>query len=53
MESVNLLLIDMLVCNRIKNLKGKNNFTQSQLADKLGLTYIQIRRYEKGKSFAS
>ncbi|OED37058.1 transcriptional regulator [Flavobacteriaceae bacterium (ex Bugula neritina AB1)] len=33
--------------NRIKELRKKLNFTQSELAEKVGLTYVQIGRYEK------
>lgn len=33
--------------NRIKQLRKKHNFTQSELAEKVGLTYVQIGRYEK------
>ncbi|QMU62817.1 MAG: helix-turn-helix domain-containing protein [Flavobacteriaceae bacterium] len=32
---------------RIKILRKKHDFTQSQLAEKVGLTYVQIGRYEK------
>ncbi len=38
------------VSERIKNLRIENNLTQTDLADKVGLTYVQIGRYEKGKS---
>ncbi|TWP31535.1 XRE family transcriptional regulator [Apibacter muscae] len=43
----------MSVSTRIKDLRGKNNLTQSELAQRVGLTYIQIGRYEKGKSSPS
>lgn len=43
----------MSVSNRIKELRSKNNLTQSELAERVGLTYIQIGRYEKGKSSPS
>jgi len=33
--------------NRIKELRKKHNLTQSELAEKVGLTYVQIGRYEK------
>ena len=39
-----------MVGDRIKKLRNDLGFTQSDLADKVGLTYIQIGRYEKGKS---
>ncbi len=32
---------------RIKELRLKRNFTQQQLADKVGMTYVQIGRYER------
>jgi transcriptional regulator with XRE-family HTH domain len=38
------------VNERIKQLRVENNLTQSELAEKVGLTYVQIGRYEKGKS---
>jgi transcriptional regulator with XRE-family HTH domain len=38
------------VTERIKQLRVENNLTQSELAEKVGLTYVQIGRYEKGKS---
>ena len=38
------------VIERIKQLRIDNNLTQSDLAEKVGLTYVQIGRYEKGKS---
>ncbi|HUH26505.1 MAG TPA: helix-turn-helix transcriptional regulator [Flavobacterium sp.] len=38
------------VNERIKQLRIDNNLTQSELAEKVGLTYVQIGRYEKGKS---
>jgi len=38
------------VSERIKKLRIENNLTQTELADKVGLTYVQIGRYEKGKS---
>ncbi|MDK7375345.1 helix-turn-helix transcriptional regulator [Weeksella virosa] len=43
----------MAINERIKQLRTENNFTQSELAEKVGLTYIQIGRYEKGKSSPS
>lgn len=38
------------VNERIKQLRIDNNLTQSELAEKVGLTYVQIGRYEKSKS---
>lgn len=38
------------VNERIKQLRIDNNLTQSDLAEKVGLTYVQIGRYERGKS---
>ncbi|RUT67493.1 XRE family transcriptional regulator, partial [Flavobacterium cupreum] len=38
------------ISERIKQLRTENNLTQSELAEKVGLTYVQIGRYEKGKS---
>ena len=32
---------------RIKELRNKLNMTQSDLAQKIGMTYVQIGRYEK------
>jgi transcriptional regulator with XRE-family HTH domain len=35
------------VGKRILELRKKLNFTQKELADKIGMTYVQIGRYEK------
>ena len=32
----------------IKKLRGEKNLTQSQLADKIGVTHQQLQKYEKG-----
>ena len=40
----------MTVGERIKQLRKNAEFTQQQLADKIGITYIQVGRYETGKS---
>lgn len=40
----------MSVGKRIKQLRKEADLTQQQLADKVGLTYIQIGRYGTGKS---
>jgi len=40
----------MTVGERIKALRGAKKFTQSDLAKLVDLTYIQVGRYEKGKS---
>jgi transcriptional regulator with XRE-family HTH domain len=44
---------DMTVGERIKQLRKNLGLTQQQLADKVGITYIQIGRYETAKSNAS
>ena len=41
---------NMAVGDRIKHLRTAKNMTQSDLSEIVGLTYIQIGRYEKGKS---
>lgn len=43
-------LLIMSVGERIKQLRKKAELTQQQLADKVGITYIQIGRYETAKS---
>lgn len=43
----------MTVGGRIKQLRKKINLTQQQLAEQVGITYIQIGRYETGKSNVS
>lgn len=40
----------MTVGDRIKELRTSKSYTQSDLAKLVGLTYIQVGRYEKGKS---
>ena len=40
----------MTVGDRIKQLRTAKGYTQSDLAKLVGLTYIQVGRYEKGKS---
>lgn len=40
----------MTIGDRIKQLRSEHNLTQSALAEQVGLSYIQIGRYEKGKS---
>lgn len=40
----------MTIGERIKELRTQSKMTQSELAEKVGLTYIQIGRYEKLKS---
>lgn len=40
----------MHIGDRIKNLRKAQGLTQQALADLVGLTYIQIGRYETGKS---
>ena len=40
----------MTVGDRIKQLRTSKNMTQSGLAGIVGLTYVQVGRYEKGKS---
>lgn len=43
----------MAVGDRIKELRNNKKLTQSALAELIGLTYIQVGRYEKGKSTPS
>ena len=43
----------MTVGERIKQPRKELNLTQQQLANRVGVTYIQIGRYEIGKSNAS
>lgn len=40
----------MTIGDRIKELRNQLDLTQSDLAELVGLTYIQIGRYEKNKS---
>jgi transcriptional regulator with XRE-family HTH domain len=39
-----------MIGDRIKQLRISLNLTQQELADKVGLSYVQIGRYEKDKS---
>lgn len=41
------------ISDRIKELRTKKNLTQSQLAERVGITYVQIGRYETRKSTPS
>ena len=43
----------MGIGNRIKELRNKKKLTQAELGAMVGLTYIQIGRYEIGKSVPS
>lgn len=43
----------MNIGDRIKELRNKKNLTQSDLAKLVGLTYVQIGRYETHKSAPS
>ena len=43
----------MGISERIKELRRQKKLTQTELAQKVGLTYIQIGRYETGKSAPS
>ena len=43
----------MNIGERIKELRTTKGFTQSQLADLVGLSYIQVGRYETQKSTPS
>lgn len=43
----------MSIGERIKKLRSVKGYTQSDLATLVGLTYIQVGRYEKGKSSPS
>jgi transcriptional regulator with XRE-family HTH domain len=40
----------MAIGERMKELRNGKGFTQTELAKRVGLTYIQIGRYENGKS---
>ena len=43
----------MFISERIKELRTGKKLTQSDLATEVGLTYVQIGRYETGKSSPS
>jgi transcriptional regulator with XRE-family HTH domain len=43
----------MNIGNRIKELRSKKKLTQAELGEMVGLTYIQIGRYETHKSVPS
>lgn len=38
----------MTICNRVKELRARHNFTQSLLAEKVGVTRQTIAAIEKG-----
>lgn len=40
----------MAIGERIKQLRAVAGLTQTELAEKVGLTYVQVGRYETGKS---
>ena len=46
-------VLNMTIGERIKELRNKKKLTQSDLAKQIGLSYIQIGRYEKHKSHPS
>ena len=39
--------------NQIKRARLREGLTQGELAERLGMTYVQISRWETGKSFPS
>lgn len=41
-------IIDLYVGRRIKILRKQNHITQKDLAERLGITFQQIQKYEKG-----
>jgi transcriptional regulator with XRE-family HTH domain len=43
----------MNIGDRIKELRSKKKLTQAELGETVGLTYIQIGRYETGESVPS
>jgi transcriptional regulator with XRE-family HTH domain len=40
--------VDAYVGRRVRELRKKNNMSQSRLADQLGITFQQVQKYEKG-----
>ncbi len=42
--------INKIVGLNIRNLRIKHKWTQTQLAEKLGITFQQIGKYERGKN---
>src|SRR5688572_30214295 len=44
------MFYSMTVGERIKELRGQKKLTQTELAHQVGLTYVQIGRYETNKS---
>lgn len=45
--------IDKIVGSKIRELRLSSGMTQSQLAERIGVTYQQIQKYEKGISSIS
>lgn len=43
----------MSIGERIKELRNKKGWTQTDLANEIGLTYVQVGRYEKQKATPS
>ena len=42
--------IDQYIGERLKHLRKKNRLTQEDLAEKLGISFQQIQKYENGKN---
>ncbi len=42
--------IDQLIGGRLKEIRKKKNLTQEDIADKLGVSFQQIQKYENGKN---
>ena len=44
------MVLDMAFKDHVSQLRKANNWTQQELADKVGVQVLQIRRYERGAS---
>ncbi len=42
--------IDLIVARRLKKVRLENGLTQTDLANKLGVTFQQVQKYENGKN---
>lgn len=50
MSGLHLWILDMAFSERVAQLRKQHDWTQQELADRVGVKVLQIRRYENGSS---